>query len=78
MNRKVELDLLQLLDGCFDVAKSKFRGSLCLLNSVKIMSNARGGGGTLGIPGWGCAAWTLKPLTYSRANSAEFCYPILE
>ena len=45
MNRKVELDLLQLVDGCFDVAKSKFRGSLCLLNSVKIMSNARGGGG---------------------------------
>ena len=69
MNRKVELDLLQLVDGCFDVAKSKFRGSLCLLNSAKIMSNARGGG---------CAAWTLKPLTYTRANSAEFWYPILE
>ena len=51
MNRKVELDLLQLVDECFEVAKSKFRGSLCLLNSVKIMSNA-GGGGTLGISGW--------------------------
>ena len=50
MNRKVELDLLQLVDECFEVAKSKFRGSLCLLNSVKIMSNA--GGGTLGISGW--------------------------
>ena len=44
MNRKVELDLLQLVDECFEVAKSKFRASLCLLNSVKIMSNARGGG----------------------------------
>ena len=52
MNRKVELDLLQLVDECFEVAKSKFRASLCLLNSVKIMSNAGGGGGTLGISGW--------------------------
>ena len=38
----------------------------------------RGGGGTLGISGWGCAAGTLEPLTYTRASSAEFCYPILE
>ena len=37
-----------------------------------------GGGGTLGISGWGCAAGTLEPLTYTRAGSAEFCYPILE
>ena len=36
------------------------------------------GGGTLGISGWGCAAGTLEPLTYTRASSAEFCYPILE
>ena len=35
-------------------------------------------GGTLGIPGWGCAAATLEPLTYTRASSAKFCYPILE
>ena len=39
---------------------------------------ARGGGGTLGISGWGCVAGTLEPLTYTRASSAEFCYPILE
>jgi len=26
-----------------------------------------GGGGTLGISGWGCAAGTLEPLTYTRA-----------
>ena len=38
----------------------------------------RGGGVTLGISGWGCAAGTLEPLTYTRASSAEFCYPILE
>ena len=37
-----------------------------------------GRGGTLGISGWGCAAGTLEPLTYTRASSAEFCYPILE
>jgi len=37
-----------------------------------------GRGGTLGISGWGCAAGTLEPLAYTRASSAEFCYPILE
>ena len=40
--------------------------------------DARGGGGNLGISGWGCAAGTLEPLTFTRASSAEFCYPILE
>ena len=37
-----------------------------------------GGVGTLGISWWACAAETLEPLTYTRASSAEFCYPILE
>ena len=37
-----------------------------------------GGGGTLGICGWECATGTLQPLAYTRASSAEFCYPILE
>ena len=41
-------------------------------------TGSRGGGGTLGISGWGCATGTLEPLTYTRASSAEFCYPILE
>ena len=27
-----------------------------------------GGGGTLGISGWGCAAGTLEPLTFTRAS----------
>ena len=35
-------------------------------------------GGTLGFSGWGCAAGTLEPLTYTRASSAEFCYPSVE
>ena len=35
-------------------------------------------GGTLKISGWGSAAGTLEPLTYTRVSSAEFCYPILE
>ena len=26
------------------------------------------------IFGWGCAAWTMEPLAYTRAGSAEFCY----
>ena len=30
------------------------------------------------ISGWGCAAGTLEPLTYTRASSAIFGYPILE
>ena len=42
------------------------------------MYYAPGGGGTLGISGWGCAAGSLEPLTFTRAISAEFCYPILE
>ena len=40
--------------------------------------NEAGGEGTLGISGWGCAAGTLEPLTYTRPSSAEFCYPTLE
>ena len=29
-----------------------------------------GEGGTLGLFGWGCAAGTLQPLAYTRANSS--------
>ena len=50
-----------------------------ILTFVPVASDPPGGwGGTLGISGWGCAAGTLEPLTYTRASSAEFCYPILE
>ena len=49
------------------------------LNDFKISDiDQPRGGDTLGISGWGCAAGTLEPLTYTRASSAEFCYPILE
>ena len=50
---------------------------LVLLNAVQ-WPWCSPGGGTSGISGWGCAAGTLEPLTYTRASSAEFCYPILE
>ena len=46
------------------------------LNSCE--ADAPRGGGDLGISGWGCAAGTLEPLTYTRASLAKFCYPILE
>ena len=48
----------------------------CIMGNVEVAYFP--GGGTLGISGWGCAAGTLEPLTYNRASSAEFCYPILE
>ena len=36
-----------------------------------------GEGGTLGIFGWLCVPGTLEPVAYTRASSAEFCYPRL-
>ena len=32
--------------------------------------------GTLGIFEWECAAETMEPSAYTRASSAEFCYPM--
>ena len=49
-----------------------------LFNTDSSIIPVGGGGGTLGTFGWGCAAGTLEPLSYTRASSAEFCYPILE
>ena len=34
-----------------------------------------GGGGTLGISGWGCAARTLEPLAYTRAIFSRTLVP---
>ena len=48
------------------------------MDKLTEMTSTVSRGGTLGISGWGCAAGTLEPLTYTRASSAEFCYPILE
>ena len=41
--------------------------------SMSILTIPGGGGGTLGIFGWWCAAGTLEPLDYTRASSAEIC-----
>ena len=49
-----------------------------LLEGVSVARSPTSRRGTLGISGWGCAAGTLEPLAYTRASSAEFCYPILE
>jgi len=38
----------------------------------------RGKRDILRMSGWACATGTLEPLAYTRASSAEFCYPILE
>ena len=51
---------------------------LRLLSSIRCVHTKPRGGGTSEISGWGCAAGTLEPLTYTRASSAEFCHPILE
>ena len=47
-------------------------------SSLPVHNPRKGRGGNLGIPGWGCVARTLEPLTYTRASSAEFCHLILE
>ena len=50
-----------------------------MLRYVKVVTVGPGpGGGTVGISGWGCAAGSQEPLTFTRASSAEFCHPILE
>ena len=54
------------------------QGKESQLSSKESCIKARGEGGTVGISGWGCAAGSLEPLTFTRASSAEFCYPILE
>ena len=74
------LDLLKPLQVLLQHTQSqgpKIRISLIMI-ILLYLKKSGGGGGTLGISGWGCAAGTLEPLTYTRATSAEFCYPILE
>ena len=51
---------------------------ICLRWSVKKVLWHYIPGGTLEIFVWGCAAGTLEPIAYTRASSAEFCYPILD
>ena len=47
-----------------------FLSVIFIVLSFKKPLYAGGGGNTLGIPGRGCAAGTLEPLTYTRAGSA--------
>ena len=63
------------------------RGVLVILTFIhmqmimitKIVESPVGGGGRYCRNFWGgCAAGTPEPLTYTRASSAKFCYPILE
>ena len=44
------------------------------LSDNKLADNP-GGGGTLGISGWGCAARTLEPLAYTRASFSWILLP---
>ena len=55
-----------------------FCGHIFVLKRRREVRGRVGGGGTLAKFGWGCAAGTLEPLTYIRATSAEFYYPILD
>ena len=74
---------VQVLSRKFEVIEEN-RTKPSLLLSVFLQTDQMwplmpgGGGGTFGISGWGCATGTLEPLTYTRASSPEFCYPILE
>ena len=47
-------------------------------NKMMVGPVPTGGGDTLGLFWWGCAAGTLEPLAHTRASSSEFCYPILD
>ena len=52
--------------------------TVAIINPLESLPTSNPGGGTLGISWWGGAAGSLEPLTFTRASSAEFCYPILE
>ena len=53
--------------------KSRLTQVYATVQMVETVTRPGGGGGTLGISGWRCAAGTMEPLTYTRASSAEFC-----
>ena len=42
-----------------------------------LVGSGGGGGGTLGISGWGCAAGTLEPLAYTRATVVQLNFATL-
>ena len=45
-------------------------GGWTVLELTDVLARGRGGGGTLGISGWECAAGTLEPLTHTKATSS--------
>ena len=49
-----------------------------ILQMTYSISRGVGGGGTLGLFGWGCAFGALEPFAYTRASSSEFFYLVLE
>ena len=48
------------------------------LKVVYLTAPPPGGGVTLGLFGWGCAAGTLELLAYIRTSSSEFSYLIVD
>ena len=73
-NRRRNIKLLVTLPQiaiCLTARKANGRGILTPWGKTR-------GEDTVRISGWECAAGTLELLTYTRASSAEFCYPILE
>ena len=49
---------------------------LKVLSLISVRHKSAGGGGvTLGISGWGCAARTLEPLAYTRASFSWILLP---
>ena len=49
---------------------------ICLVDLNLSVNIGPGGGGR--FAGGGCAAGAQDPLAYTRASSAEFCYPLLD
>ena len=52
-------------------------GHLCFDSTIGLgtIDCSKVRGGTLGISGWGCAARTLEPLAYTRANFSWILLP---
>ena len=51
---------------------AKFEAKISIIVELQPMG---GGGGTLRISGWGCAARTLEPLAYTRASFSWIFLP---
>ena len=54
---------------------SRKKQTECAITVRISLSYGPGGGRTLGISGWGCAARTLEPLAYTRASFSWILLP---